>query len=307
MVKTAIVTGGATGIGLGIVRHLLKKDWRVIIASSQYKNWENTSSTLDASRTTFFQTDVTSWDSNLELFRSAHKWSGGRIDLFVANAGISDLDSLMGQTDLDKDPEQPNMRPTDVNLTSVMWQLKLFIHYSRKTQRDTGTDESRFNPKMIITGSLASIYAFAPCVQYAASKHGLVGLVRSIGPQLLRTDNIALNMTCPSFIPTPLSPKGLKEVWPQHWITKVDIVCRAVDELSDEKGRVVQDGKSDGTDGQIKAGEVVECALDNLWYRESTQYPDESEKFLIEDANKMDGLWAQALAGKFAHLVKTGP
>jgi NAD(P)-dependent dehydrogenase (short-subunit alcohol dehydrogenase family) len=303
MAKTAVVTGGATGIGLGIVRHLLTKGWRVAVASRQATNWESVSDSLDSSRTTFLTTDITSWESNLQLFREAHEWSGGQIDLFIANAGIADLESLTGPSDLDKDPEKPDTSPTDVNLVSAMWQLKLFIHYSRKTQRDKGMAGSSFNPKMIITGSLASIYAFPPCVQYTASKHGLVGLVRSVGPLLLDSDNIALNMTCPSFIPSSLSPKGLKEAWPQHWITKVDIVCRAVDELSDERGRVEQDGRSDGKDGQIKAGEVVECALHNLWYREPTTFPDESEKFLIEDACKKDGLWAQGIAGKLAHLA----
>jgi 15-hydroxyprostaglandin dehydrogenase (NAD) len=151
---------------------------------------------------------------------------------------------------------------------------------------------------MILTGSVSAIHPFPPCPQYSASKHAIVGLVRSVGPALLLSDNIAVNCTCPAFIPTPLSPPGLKEAWPQEWITTVDIVARAIRELSDDDGVVNQDGKSDGKNGEVKTGQVVECVIDKLYYREGLPFADESEKFLIEESYFRDGLWQKGIAGE---------
>jgi 15-hydroxyprostaglandin dehydrogenase (NAD) len=54
----------------------------------------------------FQQTDVSDWDSQVELFRKAREWGGGRIDFLAANAGVTDTFGLYRLTE-DIEPQKP--------------------------------------------------------------------------------------------------------------------------------------------------------------------------------------------------------
>jgi 15-hydroxyprostaglandin dehydrogenase (NAD) len=295
--KHAIVTGGASGIGLSLVKHLLKKpEWKIIVADIRPEAWKAVQSSLDSERTIFVQTDVTSWESQVALFKKAEEWSQGRIDFFAANAGIADKDSFYAPTDLEKEPQKPNMICVDVCETAVFYGLQLMIYYTRKTNqalKASSDSPAAFNPKMVITASCAGLYVFPLAPQYNAAKHAVVALARSVGPALLAMDNLAVNCICPAFVATPLMPDSMTSIWPKEYLTPYETMLRAYDELIDDNGGVQQDGKSDGEDGVVKTGRSVECALDKLYYRKPVDFADESQKFLIEDAHKPDGLWMQ--------------
>ena len=63
--------------------------------------------------------------------------------------------------------------------------------------------ERRGGGAIVATASLAGILAFAPDPLYTATKHAVVGLVRSLAPQLA-TRNITINAVCPGVVDTPL-------------------------------------------------------------------------------------------------------
>lgn len=300
MSKTAIVTGGCQGIGYANVLHLLSKGWKVVVANRSEKSWESVASTLDPNRTKFVPTDVSSWESQLHMFQEAFKWSGGRIDLYLANAGIADVASLAPEMDLSQPPPRPDVSCMDINTTSVIYGVRLFTYFTRLTrqslQPSTGGDS--FHPKMVVTGSSASLYPFPACPVYTTSKSALEGLVRSVAPALYESDSIALNLLCPGFVPTAMSPKGLKEAWPPEWITPVSTVNRGIDEMIDQEGKVEQDGKSEGTDGVVKVGQVIETARDRVWYRDHIPFADDSQRYCMEQGYKSDGLWQRAIRGE---------
>lgn len=305
MSKTAIVTGGCQGIGYANVQHLLSKGWRVLVANRSEKAWASVASSLDPERTRFVPTDVSSWESQLHMFEEAFRWSGGRIDLYLANAGIADIVSLALPMDLQQPPPKPDTSCLDINTASVIYGVRLFAYYARLTRQKlksnnhtNGSPNETFNPKMIVTGSSASLYPFPPCPVYSTSKSGLEGLVRSVAPELYESDNIALNLLCPGFVPTAMSPKGLKEAWPPEWITPISTVNRGIDEMIDEAGRVEQDGKSEGKDGIVKFGQVIETARDRVWYRDHVPFADESQQFCMEQGYQRDGLWQRGIRGE---------
>ena len=370
--KTAIVTGACSGIGLALTRHLLRQTptpsapfrWRVVLADINAQSYHAIAHLLGdnppGSRTLFVQTDVSSWSDNARLFERAWNWpeglptststqresessagkgeGGRRIDFLAANAGTDDKERMLAEFDLDAPPEPPNLKCVDVNLISVFYQLKLFVHYARKTRRELGRGQQQqhelsqtpsletsddqtaptsqsdhtiptapYNPSITLTSSCAGIYPFPPAPQYAATKHALVGLVRSTAASLIAQDSIRLNCVLPAFVPTNLAPPGLVDAWPAEHVTPVSTVVGAFEELLREEGEggdgessrieawdYVKGGMvtvlSDGERGKAKNGECVECTLDRLYYRRPVEYANDSQRWMIEETGE-GGLW----------------
>lgn len=240
---------------------------------------------VDPNRTFFISTDVSSWSELSNAFKSAWSWEGTnihRVDLIAVNAGIDDKESIYGAMDLDAEPEAPNLKCIEVNLLSVFYALKLFIYYARKTRM--ATTPLGFHPRVVITGSCVGQYPFPVAPQYCASKHGVVGLTRSVGKRLLRDDNIAVNCIMPGFVPTSLASPNLLKLWPKQHFTSMAAVIRAFMELIDENGMVEQDGRSDGINGSIKTAQTVEVINEKLFYRHEVDSANESMEFLRAQA-----------------------
>ena len=103
----------------------------------------------------------------------------------------------------------------------------------------------------------------------------LIGLTRSVGPRFAR-EGIAINALLPAFVPTGLAPPGLVDaIAAKGHLTPMSTVLRAYDALLA--------GES--------AGETVECSLGELYWRRPVAYPNESQRWLNEDAA---GVWGGA-------------
>lgn len=305
--KTALVTGGCSGIGLALVQHLLaKKDtkWNVIIADTNEKAYQAIYKDLDTSRTVFIPTDVSSWDSHAALFKKAFEWAPNqRVDFFAANAGIVDKEVMIGPVsdyDLDAEPQKPNLSCLNVDLYGVLYGLKLFIYYTRKAKQASPTD---FHPKMVITASCVGQYPFAVAPQYAAAKAACVNLTRSTGIPALKHEGIAINCIMPAFVITNIMSEYLSTNWPKEYVTPLGTMMRAYDELIEVDGKVVGDGKSDGKDGVVKTAMSVECVLDRLFYRTHVEPPDESQGYLVKEATE-DGMWGKGLKDEAEKMMK---
>lgn len=84
-----------------------------------------------------------------------------------------------------------------------------------------------------------------------------------------------MNAICPAFVVTNLCPPKVLKVFPKEHITPMSTVLKAFDAFLD----------SDVT------AKVVECTLDELHYREQVGYPNDSERWMMEDSGK---IWALA-------------
>jgi 15-hydroxyprostaglandin dehydrogenase (NAD) len=282
--KTAIITGACSGIGLALTRHLLSSEaikWRVVLADIDEKSYEKVSSTLDATRAMFQRTDVSSWEDNALLFKSAFEWSSGaeaggkgRIDFLAANAGTDDKEFVYSQFDLEAEPAKPNLTTIDVNLLSAFYGLKLFIHYARKTGAHLPPSAS-FKPAMVITASSVGLYQFPLYPQYCAAKYGLVGLTRSVGRKLLADDNISVNAILPGLVATGLPAPWMITRCPPEYMTPMSTILRAYDDLMEEE---VVDGKLNR-----KTAQCLEATEDKLYYRQPVEYPTDSQRWLMED------------------------
>ncbi|ETN42566.1 uncharacterized protein HMPREF1541_01723 [Cyphellophora europaea CBS 101466] len=302
--KCAIISGGCSGIGLHLARHLLSfPDWRVVVADINPTAWAALNPPLDPNRTIFIETNVASWESHAALLKQAYAWSNEQIDFYAANAGIGDRDSFFLPWNLDAEPTKPDLSCVDVCETANFYALKLFIHYARKTSQRLGLNaKATFNPKLVFTASCVAQYAFPIAPQYAAAKHAVLGFTRAVAADAYQIDNVAVNCIMPAVIDTGILPGGLN--WPKEYITPFSTLNRAYEELVDDHGKVQQDGKSDGKDGVVKVGQSVEVALDKLYYRKHVEPPDESQRFMVQDSISPTGLWAQAMRKMLEALVE---
>ena len=108
-----IVTGGSSGIGLAISKHLASIGWGVAVFDIAPP-----SEAIENSQ--YFETDVTSWESQSSSFEQAYKWHG-RLDLCILNAGIDDRDNIFDtlSRDIKKPPVRPRVDTFSVNITGT--------------------------------------------------------------------------------------------------------------------------------------------------------------------------------------------
>lgn len=140
-------------------------------------------------RVLFRKCDVSSWDDVLELFQETWK-TFGIINAVLSNAGITNEDLL--KDEINKDTGKllpPNLKTFDVNLTGTVYVTKCAVHYFAKWP------ETRC--QLVMTGSAASFIDTPPLHLYCASKAGILGLMRSLRTQLIKNNNVTVNMIAP--------------------------------------------------------------------------------------------------------------
>lgn len=274
----AIVTGASSGIGLALTKHLLERKWAVVMADLNEPK-EKLDSTI------FIKTDISSWDQQAAMFKQAYEWQG-RLDFFAGNAGIDDRDDIFESisSDSTKPPKQPNMKTIDVNLVGTYYGIKLAAHYMSLDSKAAG--KPKVGGKIVVTASAAGIYPLPSVPQYAATKHALVGLVRSMAPMAAPV-NIRINAHCPALVATGLAPAGLMDNFSEEQVTPMSTIMRCYSELAslDDVGKDdwVQTGRN---------GDVVEGNLKKLIWHSAPTRP-ESSSYQDEEGQKA---WAKAYA-----------
>jgi NAD(P)-dependent dehydrogenase (short-subunit alcohol dehydrogenase family) len=184
--RVAVVTGGASGIGLASVRRLASEGARVVVADLDPDTGKRAANEVDG---LFVATDVTDPDAVERLFSIAHG-EYGSVDVAFNNAGISppEDDSIL-DTDL-----AAWRKVQDVNLTSVYLCCKAAIPYMRRQGKGS----------IINTASFVAVMGAATSqISYSASKGGVLSMSRELGVQFAR-EGIRVNALCPGPVNTPL-------------------------------------------------------------------------------------------------------
>ena len=260
--KVVIVTGGASGIGLGITNHFGSQGAHVAILDI---NAAAPAGVLDTLTTThpkgsfsYHQCDIASWISVAAAFKAVHA-AQGRVDCVMANAGISREESLIPATTptVDVEPTQPDLRTMDVNFTGTLYTVKLAIHYLLLNDKDSQTGA---RGTITVTASNAGIYAFPVAPLYGACKAGLVGLVRALGPPLA-PHGIRINGLAPAVLETNIAPS--RDLFKGMILTPMSTMHKAVDMFEDESDRT---------------GQVAEVHGQSVTVREVPDYVDKDSE-----------------------------
>ena len=190
--KVAIVTGGARGLGKGIVKSLLLSGSKVIIFDSNKKNGLESESELNKkfkNCVTFFYGDVSSREDNVKAVNLAIVTHGG-LDIICANAGIFPLTWIKDISEKEWDEVM------NVNLKGPFLLLQSSLkHFMKKNYGKVVFTSS-------ITGTAVSASGHA---HYAATKSGLMGLVKTAAVELSQY-NININ----AIIPGNIMSEGMK-------------------------------------------------------------------------------------------------
>jgi NAD(P)-dependent dehydrogenase (short-subunit alcohol dehydrogenase family) len=184
--RTAVVTGGGSGIGLATVRRLASEGARVVVADIDPGPGK---AAADEVGGLFVPTDVTSETQVEELFAAAVD-TYGSVDVAFNNAGISppEDDSIL-ETGLDA-----WRRVQEVNLTSVFLCCKAVIPHMQRQGRGAIVNTASF---------VAVMGAATSQISYTASKGGVLAMTRELGVQFAR-EGIRVNALCPGPVDTPL-------------------------------------------------------------------------------------------------------
>jgi NAD(P)-dependent dehydrogenase (short-subunit alcohol dehydrogenase family) len=184
--RTAVITGGGSGIGLASARRLASEGARVVIADVDTAAGQ---AAADEVQGLFVRTDVTVAAEVDALFAAAVE-AYGSVEVAFNNAGISppEDDSIL-LTGMDA-----WWRVQEVNLTSVYLCCKAVIPHMQRAGRGSIINTASFVATM---GSATSQIA------YTASKGGVLAMSRELGVQFAR-EGIRVNALCPGPVDTPL-------------------------------------------------------------------------------------------------------
>ncbi len=184
--RTAVITGGSSGIGLATARRFAEEGAHVVIGDLDVTRGTTVAAKLGA---TFVPTDVTDEEQVATLFAAANR-AGGSVDVAFNNAGISPPDDA---SILDTGLEAWR-RVQEVNLTSVYLCCKAALPYMRRQRRGS----------IINTASFVAVMGAATSqISYTASKGGVLAMSRELGVQFAR-EGIRVNALCPGPVNTPL-------------------------------------------------------------------------------------------------------
>jgi NAD(P)-dependent dehydrogenase (short-subunit alcohol dehydrogenase family) len=184
--RVAVVTGGASGIGLATVRRFADEGAKIVIADVEPAAGK---AAADEVSGLFVHVDVTSESDVEDVFRQTYD-AYGRIDVAFNNAGISpSADGSILDTGV-----ETWRQVQDVNLTSVYYCCKHVLPYMQRQGKGS----------IINTASFVAVMGAATSqISYSASKGGVLSMTRELGVQFAR-EGIRVNALCPGPVNTPL-------------------------------------------------------------------------------------------------------
>jgi 3-oxoacyl-[acyl-carrier protein] reductase len=187
--QVAFVTGGATGIGLAIVRALAARGAAVAFFNRNLARAETAAEQLRAGGVTCqaYQADVAKTASVEPAFAAALE-RFGRVDVLVNNAGLTRDGVFMRMSDEQWD------EVLDTNLAGAFRCCRAVARSMMK---------ARYG-RIVNVSSVVGLMGNAGQANYAASKAGLLGFTKSLARELA-SRAITVNAVCPGFIETDMT------------------------------------------------------------------------------------------------------
>lgn len=192
--KVAIVTGGASGMGLDTVMKFAAEGAKVVIADFNEQTGaaavaDGTAKGFDVS---FIKTDVAN-EHDIETMCEHALTTYGRLDVLFNNAGVGGAIGPLTET---------TVEDWDYTFDVLAKGVFLGTKHAARIMRRQGTGGSIIN-----TASVAGLSGDAGPLVYSAAKAAVISLSKSSAVELA-LDHIRVNAICPGYIATPLTHTG---------------------------------------------------------------------------------------------------
>jgi 3-hydroxybutyrate dehydrogenase len=196
MPHSILITGAASGIGLGLTRHFAAQGQRVIACDLQTPD-------LDAPvrKLAFNVADAT------QIERAMAQVADDPPDVLINNAGLQHV------APLEEYPPQRWQQLIAVMLTGAALMTRAGLPAMRR--KGFG--------RIVNIGSIHSLVASPYKSAYVAAKHGLVGFSKSVALETSDCD-ITINTVCPSYVKTPLVDTQIDALATRHGLTREQVI-----------------------------------------------------------------------------------
>lgn len=187
--QVAVVTGGASGIGLGLCHEFARRGMAVVVADIEASALERALAELEegGAEILAFQCDVASMESMQALADAAFDWKG-HVDVVCNNAGVVAFGDGFASLEDWK-------WVIDVDLWGVVHGMLAFGPRMR-----TGGRPGHF----VNTASTAGLLGFPGIASYVAAKHAVVGMTQSFWHEL-RPTALSASVLCPGVVSTNIN------------------------------------------------------------------------------------------------------
>jgi NAD(P)-dependent dehydrogenase (short-subunit alcohol dehydrogenase family) len=187
--KTALITGGGRGIGRAIALAFAREGIRIAVAARTAEQVEQVAAEI-GNDSIALVCDVSDPQSVAEMFAQV-----GDIDILVNNAGIAESATLVNTTD------ELWHRHLSINLSGTFYCTRAALPAMLK--KGWG--------RVINIASIAGKTGAPYIAAYSASKHGVLGLTRSIALEVA-TNGITVNAICPGYVDTEMTSRGVERI-----------------------------------------------------------------------------------------------
>lgn len=183
--RTAIITGGASGLGLSVARRIIAEGGRVVLWDADARGLDEARQLAGVMHTAVL--DVSDHKTVAGEMADANRLLG-RIDILVASAGITGATAPVADM-----PIENWQRVVDVNLNGIFYCCKAAIPFMEVNKYG----------RIINIASVAGKEGNPNASAYSASKAGVIGLTKSLGKELA-TSGILVNCITPATFESPI-------------------------------------------------------------------------------------------------------
>ena len=216
--KTCLVTGAGRGIGRAVAERLSSEGHRVVLVARSKDELADVAAALPG-EAMVVAADLTVAGEVDRVFADAEA-AWGPVDVLVANAGAS-LAALVTDT-----TDEDWARMLDINLT-VPFRC---IRRALPSMIDAGWG------RVVVVASVVAKRGESQVSAYTASKHGVLGLVRSAAAEVAR-HGVTVNAVCPGYVDTPMTDETVAGITARSGRTEAE--SRAALERRQPIGRLV--------------------------------------------------------------------
>jgi NADP-dependent 3-hydroxy acid dehydrogenase YdfG len=189
--KTAVITGGASGMGLSMAKSFAREGMDIVLADVEEGALKMASEAIEALGASVLAVvaDVSS-ESSMAHLGDATRERFGDVDILCLNAGVAG-----GGGRTDQLSTNDWKWAIDVNLYGIIHGLRVFLADMRR--RDSGN--------IVITASVAGLTSFPGSLPYNATKHAAVSIAEGLFSELAEVgSNLRVHCLCPGIVSTQI-------------------------------------------------------------------------------------------------------